>query len=143
MRSYKTQRGSHQRGFTLIEMMITVVIIAILAALALPNYREHIKRGNREAAQAHLVEMAGVQEKIYLNSNAYTDSVTAAYTGASTGGLGVTSGLTRDGRYSLASAVDGASFTLTATPVAGLTQDGDGALSINSQGQRLWGAKAW
>lgn len=135
--------GLRLRGFTLIELMISVAIIAILSTVALPSYREYIKRGNREAAQAQLVEMASVQEKIFLNSNAYSASVTAAYTGSSTGGLGVTSGITRDGRYGLASAVDGASFTLTATPVAGSTQEGDGTLSINAQGQRLWGSKAW
>ena len=131
------------RGFTLVELMIVVAIVAILSAIAVPSYREYIKRSSREAGQAQLVEMAGVQEKIFLNSNAYTASVTTGYTGASTGGLGVASGRSRDGRYALSAAVAGASFTLTATPVSGSTQAGDGNLTIDSQGQRTWGSKTW
>ena len=132
-----------QRGFTLIELMIAVVIVAILVALALPSYREYIRRGNREAAQAQLIELAATQEKVFLNSNAYTANVSTAYTGSSTGGLGVTSGKSRDGTYGLASTVTGASYTLTATPVTGGAQDGDGNLTISADGNRTWGAKSW
>jgi type IV pilus assembly protein PilE len=131
------------RGFTLIELVVTVAIVAILAAIALPSYRGYVTRGSREAVQSELVELAGVQEKIFLNSNAYTNSVTSAYTGASTGGLGVTTGRSRDTRYTLSATVAGASFTLTATPVTGSTQASDGNISIDSQGQRLWGSKTW
>lgn len=130
-------------GFTLIEMMITVVVIAILAAVALPGYQNYVKRSSREAAQAELVELAGVQEKIYLNSNAYTDKVSAAYNGSSAGGLGASTGKTRDGRYTLTVAVNGASYTITATPVSGSTQAGDGNLTISSDGSRTWGSKTW
>jgi type IV pilus assembly protein PilE len=131
------------RGFTLIELVVTVAIVAILAAIALPSYRGYVTRGSREAVQSELVELAGVQEKIFLNSNAYTNSVTSGYTGASTGGLGVTTGRSRDTRYTLSATVTGAAFTLTATPVTGSTQASDGNLSIDSQGQRLWGSKTW
>jgi type IV pilus assembly protein PilE len=134
---------ARHRGFTLIELVVAVAIVAILAAIALPSYRSYVTRGSREAVQSELVELAGVQEKIFLNSNAYTNSVTTAYTGASTGGLGVTTGRSRDTRYSLSATVTGASFTLTATPVAGSSQASDGNISIDSQGQRLWGSKTW
>lgn len=131
------------RGFTLIELMITVVVIAILAAIALPSYQEHIRRGSRGAAQSELVELSGTQEKIYLNSNAYTDKLTTPYNGTADGGLGVTSGKTRDGRYTLAATVNGASYTLTATPIAGTTQASDGTLTFASDGSRTWGTKSW
>jgi type IV pilus assembly protein PilE len=134
---------ARQRGFTLIELVVAVAIVAILAAIALPSYRGYVTRGSREAVQSELVELAGVQEKIFLNSNAYTNLVTNAYTGASTGGLGVTTGRSRDSRYTFSATVTGASFTLTATPVSGSTQASDGNLSIDSQGQRLWGSKTW
>lgn len=135
--------GGRQRGLTLIELVIVVAIVAVLAAIALPSYQQYIKRSSREAAQAELVELAGVQDKIFLNSNAYASSVTGAYNGGSAGGLGLTSGKSRDTRYTIAATVAGASFTLTATPVAGSSQAADGNLTINSQGQRTWGSKSW
>ena len=130
-------------GFTLIEVMVTVVIVAILASIALPSYQAYIKRSSREAVQAQLVELAGIQEKIFLNSNAYSANLSSAYTGNATGGLGATGGKSWDGRYTLSVAVSGASFTLTATPVEGTSQAGDGNLTINSNGNRTWGSKGW
>jgi type IV pilus assembly protein PilE len=131
------------RGFTLIEIMIVVAIVGILAAIAYPSYTEYVRRSSRQAVQAELVELSGLQEKIFLNSNAYSNSITGAYDGGSGGGLGVTSGRSKDGRYTLAVTVDGASFTLTATPVSGSTQAGDGNVSITSTNVRLWGSKPW
>ena len=131
------------RGFTLIELMIVVVVVAILAAVALPSYREYIRRSSREATQSQLIEMAGIQEKIFLNSNAYSADVAAAYTGKPDGGLGATGAKSINGRYTLAATVNGATFILTATPVVGSPQDGDGVLTIASGGTRTWGSKTW
>jgi type IV pilus assembly protein PilE len=131
------------RGFTLIELMVVVAVVAILAAIAMPSYSEYIKRSSREAAQSELVELAAIQEKIYLNSSAYTASVSSVYTGQAGGGLGAPSGRTRDNKYTLSATVNGASFTLTATPVSGSTQQADGNLSIDAQGTRLWGSRSW
>lgn len=136
-------RGRRAGGFTLIELMITVAIVAILARVAMPSYTAYVKRGSREAAQAQLVEMSGIQEKIFLNTNAYTSKVSNAYDGTTSGGLGMTGGRTRDGRYTLSVTVSGASYTLSATPVSGSSQDGDGTLSLDSAGQRTWGSKSW
>lgn len=135
---YKTERG-----FTLIELMVVVAIVAILAAIALPSYTQYIVRGSRQAAQTELLELGTIQEKIFLNSNNYSSSVTGAYTGLATGGLGKTSGVTRDNRYTISVAVDGPTYTLTALPVASSGQAGDGALTLTSQGQRTWGSASW
>jgi len=128
------------RGFTLIEVMIVVAIVAILAAVALPSYKQHVVRAARVQAQAELLDLASLQEKIFLNSNGYSSSVTAAYNGSSAGGLGRTSGTTNDGRYTLALSVDNATppqtFVLTATPTSGGTQVGDGTISISESGSR-------
>ena len=133
------------KGFTLIEMMIVVAVIGILAAVALPSYRSYIVRAARVEAQTELLELASLQEKIFLNSTAYTANVASAYNGTAVGGLGRTSGRTKDARYELSLVVPAAAqtFVLTATPAAGSTQVGDGNLSISESGQRLWGAAAW
>jgi type IV pilus assembly protein PilE len=133
------------RGFTLIEMMIVVAIVGILAAVALPSYRNHIIRAARVQAQTELLELAGLQEKIFLNSNSYTSSVTTPYNGTTAGGLGRTSGLTKDGRYSLSLdiAEPAQTFVLTAAPVSGSPQQDDGSLSVSESGRRLWGSVSW
>lgn len=133
------------QGFTLIEMMIVVAIVAILAAIAMPSYQSHVVRSARVQAQAELLELSSLQEKIFLNSNAYCASVTTAYNATSTGGLGRASGKTNDGRYDLALDITTPSqtYVLTATPVSGGPQDGDGNISISESGQRLWGTASW
>lgn len=144
---------SNLKGFTLIEMMIVVAIVGILAAVAIPSYRSHIVKAARVEAQTELLELAALQEKIFLNSNSYAFSVTAAYNGTSAGGLGRTSGQTKDGRYDLL-LVDGCTslaalstaatnFVLVARPVTGGSQEGDGNICISDSGQRLWGTASW
>lgn len=134
-----------EKGFTLIELMVVVAIVGILAAVAMPSYRSYTIRAARQQAQTELLQMAALQEKIFLNSNAYAFSVTAAYDGTSAGGLGRDSGKTVDGKYTLTLDITAPSstFVLTATPVSGGTQVGDGNLSINENGRRLWGSSTW
>lgn len=136
-------KRARANGFSLMELLVTVTIIGILLAIAVPNYNEYIKRSSRSAAQSELLELASIQEKIFLNSSAYTQNVTNAYTGNSTGGLGRTSGLTQDGKYTLSLTGTATTYTLTATPVAGSTQVGDGNISVNEAGRRLRGTSAW
>ena len=125
-------------GFSLVELMIAVVIVSILAAIAVPSYRNHTVKAARAAAQTELLELASLQEKIYLNSNAYSSSMTTAYNGTAAGGLGRTTGLTPDGKYTLSVVAPGQTHSLTATPVAGGKQAGDGCLTIQENGLRQW-----
>lgn len=126
--------------------MITVVIVGILSAVALPSYNNYIVRSSRTAAQNELLAMAALQEKIYLNSNSYAYSVSNTYNGTSgaNNGLGKTGSKTADGKYTLGLDITAASqtYTLTATPVSGTTQASDGNLSIDQSGRRLWGSSA-
>lgn len=126
------------KGFSLIELMIAVVIVGILAAIAVPSYQSHTIKASRAAAQTELLELASLQEKIYLNSSAYTPNMTTAYNGTSAGGLGKTTGFTTDSKYTLTVVAPGQTHTITATPVAGTTQAGNGCLTIRENSLRQW-----
>jgi type IV pilus assembly protein PilE len=145
---------SRHRGFTLIELLIALAVVAILVRIAFPSYQAYVVRSSRQAAQSELVALANAQEKIFLNSSAYTTSVTGAYTGKSTGGLGVdmttkcgAANLSKDCRYTYSVAATATTFTLTAAGVTGTAQSADGNLTINEQGVRTWaassGTKSW
>ena len=130
-------KAAHMRGFTLVEILVVVVIIALLAGIAYPSYRDHLRKSARVAAQQELLELSAMQEKIYLNSTAFTSKLSNAYDGTTNGGLGKTGGKTTDGRYTLElTAASAQSYTLSATPVAGSLQDGDGTIQLASTGTR-------
>jgi len=59
------------KGFTLIELMITILIVAILASIAIPSYREYVIRGNRTAAQAVMMEIATRQQQFFVANRTY------------------------------------------------------------------------
>lgn len=66
-----------QQGFSLIELMIVVLIVAILAAVAIPSYRRYVVRSHRVDAQRALTELAARQERFLYSNNAYSDSLSA------------------------------------------------------------------
>lgn len=65
------------RGFTLIELVIVVLIVAILAAVAIPSYRRYIVRSHRVDAQSALIDLAARQERYFYSNNAYADALTS------------------------------------------------------------------
>jgi len=83
---YKFKKSTiRPSGFTLVELMITVVIIAILSAIALPSYQQYIKRANIKAAQTDLISLGLVFENYYQRNLSYPASdysTTNALTGA-------------------------------------------------------------
>ncbi|EIJ33726.1 type IV pilin protein [Thiothrix nivea] len=67
-----TMKQMGQGGFTLIELMITVAIIGILAAIAYPSYTAQVQKSRRADAQVALLEMTQRQERYFLQGNVYS-----------------------------------------------------------------------
>lgn len=61
------------KGFTLIELMIAVAILAIIMAIAIPSYQQYVVRSNRAEAKTILMQAAQALERCYTRYNAYND----------------------------------------------------------------------
>ena len=119
------------RGFTLMEVLIAIVIIGVLLSIAMPAYTSYVIRGNRAAAQQHLLDLAQRETQILADARTYKNTVA---------GLNMTSPASVTKFYTISiTASDGPppTFTITATPIAGSKQAADGALSIDQAGAKL------
>jgi type IV pilus assembly protein PilE len=76
-----------QSGFTLIEIMIVVVIVAILASIALPAYQDYVMRGNRAEGRAAIATVAQQLERCFTRTNSYNDADCNFATGNTESGL--------------------------------------------------------
>jgi type IV pilus assembly protein PilE len=84
MNSKSTQIRSRQHGVTLMELLIVVVIVGLLAAVALPSYRENAMRAARSDARTALQEALSRQEQFFLDNRTYTNSLAALNLAAAT-----------------------------------------------------------
>jgi type IV pilus assembly protein PilE len=126
------------RGFTLIELIVAMVVIAILAAIAIPNYSDYLLRSRRSDAQAFLLAVAARQQHFLVDRRAYSPSITDAPTA---GGLGMAIPDAVATFYDVSfTAIDNNAtppvFTVSAAPRAGQTGDRCGTLGINQAGTR-------
>jgi len=128
------------RGFTLIELMVTVAIVAILAAIALPSYLNHVRQANRAAAQGYMLEISNLQQRYLLDARTYatassaTDFATLNWPPAPS---------TVAPNYTVTTAPKTSTtppgFTVTATPISTSPQANDttcGILTIDETGTK-------
>ena len=117
-------------GFSLIELMITIVVVGILAAIALPAYTSQLRKSSRAEAQSVLTTAAGNEQQYLLNRRAYASSLRD---------LGVAAPADLTGKYTFtvaATAGPPPTFTLTATAIGAQASDVCPTLFIDSAGNR-------
>lgn len=155
------RRGSlrlvHARsGFTLIELMIVVAVIAILVAIAYPSYQAYTVRSNRAAAQSVLMDIAQREQQFLLDQRSYA---TGIQTGTSASPLAdwqttlnygpLPTNVTSVYTITVSIGATPISFTAAAAPIAGTVQasrDTCGTLKIDQAGNKtvsMSGTSCW
>lgn len=125
-----------QRGFTLIELMIVIVVLSILVGIAYPTYLEQVRKSRRSDAKVALTQAAAAQERWFTENNSYTNNI------ANIGGA-----TSPEGYYTLTVSIPGAAgctsgtnffcFQVTATPTGAQAGDDDcQTLSIDHTGNK-------
>jgi type IV pilus assembly protein PilE len=121
---------SRQHGFTLIEVMIALAMVAILAAVALPTYRDQLRKSARAQAQAFLTDMASRQQQYLVEKRAYAASMAS---------LGMAAPAAVDSAFGIAvTAVAGPppTFVITATASGDQAKDACAVMTIDNAGNR-------
>ncbi len=109
------------RGFTLIELMIAVAIVALIAAIAYPSYRDSVLRSRRSDAKVALTQTAQTLERCYSQFASY-DASSCPVQATTQSTTAITS---PEGYYTVNVADTATTFTLTATPTTKGGQDDD------------------
>lgn len=128
-----TQRRAAICGFTLVEMLITIVVMAILASIAYPSYSAHLRKARRAEAQQVLMDAALRQQQILLDTKAY--ALDLAGTGAT-----VPAAVARFYTISVTRGTGTVpTFTATAVPQGSQAQDSCGTLTVDQANVRTPG----
>jgi type IV pilus assembly protein PilE len=118
------------RGFTLIELMVTVAIVGILATIASATYTSQVQKSRRTDARSALLDLAGREEKLFSTTNAYSAAATDLGYAAFPAAVG-------SGYYNVSVAVGNppVTYVITATPIGTQINDTQCAtLSVDQLG---------
>ncbi len=127
---------SHKvKGFTLIELLIAVAIVGILAAIAYPNYLDHMYKSRRADGHSALMNLASYMESFYTENNTYT--------GATLTALGLTNQSPQNYYTTSISAATATSYTIKATPTGAQASDSCGALTLTNTNVKGPRANCW
>ena len=124
-------------GFTLVELMVSLTVVAIIAAVAYPAYQDQMRKGRRAAAQAFLVDTASRQQQYLLDARRYAVGAGAIAALSLTVPTDVASFYTVE--VTPAAATVPPSYQIVATPIAASAQAPDGALTLDQDGSRTRG----
>lgn len=135
-----------QTGFTLIELMITVVIVGILAAVAYPAYQDQVRRSRRAGAQSAMLQIAQKEMQLLLDARRYVAAANATAIAAAPIGVGIDAKVAS--MYNFSVTVNNAAgtvptFTVTAVPQGAQASDSCGTLTINHLGAKTPSAGCW
>jgi len=129
-----------RRGFTVLEVLITMVVLGVILAIALPSYQSSLRKGRRTEAFTALSNIQQAQERHRSTNPSFTALLTEATT-ATPPGLGQPGTRTVGGYYDLTlSSVTATAYTATATAVSGTSQGTDGdcaVLAVRVQGGNI------
>lgn len=112
-------------GFSLVELLITLAVLGLLVAIAVPNYRAQVIRSARTEAIDEILRVSQFQQQNFTRNNMFVAPMVNPYT-------------TQNGRYQINTVIQaaGQAYVITAAPQGGQANDMCGTLGIDNVGRK-------